>query len=340
MKRLTQSPIWLAALSAIAFSLTTGGVRLWAGSAASRQDDSLALKIAHFEAHKDSYTNVFIGNSRIYRGFNPEIFDQAMAAAGQTSHSYNFGIPAMTEAEITKVVRQISAADPCCLKYVFVELWSPSHLVSVRANRTMASYDPLTAWYALQHTLGSKRAPLEKAVMSAEIVAASGLNVLNVGSLLHTLPEYVPGDTPIGEDSDTYNGYTRLEDESLAEIRRRREKFLAAGEEAFEQLVASQQKAYLNRPALQPYQEDGLTVLEGYLANLNDVELIYVASPFGQTYKVNDPALTVFDYNDVNANRELFEMPLWFDEGHVTSDGAEWLTRDLASRVLALDELN
>ena len=54
---------------------------------------------------------------------------------------------------------------------------------------------------------------------------------------------------------------------------------------------------------------------------------------------MSDPALTVFDYNDVNANRELFEMPLWFDEGHVTSDGAEWLTRDLARRVLALDEV-
>ncbi|MEL6938493.1 MAG: hypothetical protein AAFO84_04800 [Cyanobacteria bacterium J06598_1] len=324
----------LTTVCVAAFALTTLGVRLWVGSAASRQDDSLSVKLAHFEANKNSYSAVFIGNSRIYRGVNPKRFDEVMITSGRASHSYNFGIPAMTAAEINKVVRYVVAADPCCLDYVFVELWSPAHLVSVRANRTVASYDPMTAWFALQHTLGAEGSLVEKGMLSAEIMAAAGLNVLNVGGLLHTLPEHVSRNGAPGDD-EVYNGYTPLEVETHADILRRRDKFETAGGEAFAQLVAEQLKAYERRPGLEPYQENALALLDRYVEKLDgDTELIYLVTPFGKSYRVDDTDLSVFDYNDVTAHPNLFDRSLWFDEGHLTEEGAGWLSQDLARKVM------
>ena len=326
-------------LSVAAFAVTTGAMRLYAGSAAARKDDSLSAKLAYFEANKDRYTSLFIGNSRLYRGLNPAVFDQVITTAGEPSNSFNFGIPAMTAAEINKVVRRVAAADPCCLKYVVVELWSPSHLVSVRADRTMASYDPITAWFALQHTIGSDRELDQKVLMSAEIVAAAGLNSVNVGSLLHKLPEYEPGLVIEGEEGDTYNGYAPLESEESSEFLKRREKFVAAGERAFREIVESQRQAYENRPALAPYQLESIALLESYMARLGDeVELIYVVSPFGKSYQAHPNVVPIFDYNDVSNYPELFDMSLWFDEGHLTAEGAEWMTRDLAQKILELSD--
>lgn len=329
--------IQLVAVSLAAFVVTTAGVRYWAGSSANRRDDSLAMKLDYFVAHKDDYTSVFIGNSRIYRGLDPVAFDQAMAEFGEDTVSFNLGVPSMTAAEIDKAVRQIVASDPCCLDYVFIDLWSPATIVSVRADRTVASYDPVTAGLALKHVLSTGNPWPEKLYKSAEIIAAAGFNVVNVGSLVHTLP-WSSDSTAAGETLDRsegydYDGYKGFEDESAAEYNRRREVFITSGADGFEEKVTAQKAAYENRPDLENYKKDLIFQLAERVDELGDTNLFFIVTPFGESYQSPSLDTVVLDYNNVSAYPELYEMSLWFDRGHFNSIGAEKFSREVANSV-------
>ncbi|MFZ2005605.1 MAG: hypothetical protein WAV02_11000 [Stellaceae bacterium] len=74
-------------------------------------------------AAKDPATNlVFFGSSRVQNGFDPEVFDAAMAEAGVDGiHSYNIGWPDEVFAETIVHVECLFTARPKGIKYVLFE---------------------------------------------------------------------------------------------------------------------------------------------------------------------------------------------------------------------------
>ena len=84
-------------------------------------DSTEAQKFAHFRAHADEYELVFVGTSRVFRGFDPATFDASMAERGHALHSYNFGLLGMGFLEERYVVEWILACHPARLRWILIE---------------------------------------------------------------------------------------------------------------------------------------------------------------------------------------------------------------------------
>jgi hypothetical protein len=78
-------------------------------------------KFTWLAAHADEYDTLFIGSSRIYRGIQPAVFDELTAAAGMPTHSFNFGIDAMTPPEDAFVFDRMARLHPKRLRWVVLE---------------------------------------------------------------------------------------------------------------------------------------------------------------------------------------------------------------------------
>ena len=79
-------------------------------------------KLAHFAAHKDEYDTLFLGSSRTFRQILPAIFDPLLAAGGQPTRSFNFGLDGMFSPEDAYVAEKIFALRPQRLRRVFIEV--------------------------------------------------------------------------------------------------------------------------------------------------------------------------------------------------------------------------
>ena len=92
-------------------------------SAPSARADVFTVRPALTAAATDSQTNlVFFGSSRVQNGFDPEVFDFAMAESGvDDTHSYNVGLPDEVLAEIIIDVERFFILRPKGIKYVLFE---------------------------------------------------------------------------------------------------------------------------------------------------------------------------------------------------------------------------
>ena len=97
----------------------------------------IAEKLAHFAAHRDDYDTLFIGSSRTFRQIIPAIFDPLMAAGGQPSHSFNFGIDAMFSPEDAYVAEKIFALRPKRLRRVFIEVCRFNYAFAAQPPETL-----------------------------------------------------------------------------------------------------------------------------------------------------------------------------------------------------------
>lgn len=79
-------------------------------------------KLAHFAKHGDEFDTLFFGSSRTYHQLIPQLFDQATAAAGQPTRSFNFGADGMFAPEDGYVAERLFALKPKHLKRVFIEV--------------------------------------------------------------------------------------------------------------------------------------------------------------------------------------------------------------------------
>src|SRR5437016_2606538 len=86
-------------------------------------------KIDWLAEHEDRYDTFFLGTSRTFGGIRPDLFDQAMAAAGTPTHSFNLGINGMRPPEDSYVLEQVLARRHRPLKLVVVEC-NPVHIMT------------------------------------------------------------------------------------------------------------------------------------------------------------------------------------------------------------------
>ncbi|MGB8167092.1 MAG: hypothetical protein WCF18_06345 [Chthoniobacteraceae bacterium] len=79
-------------------------------------------KLEWFRAHRDEYTALFLGSSRVRRHIIPSLFDRLAAEQGIEMHSFNLGMDSLAAPEDAYVLDQALAAAPPRLRYVFIEL--------------------------------------------------------------------------------------------------------------------------------------------------------------------------------------------------------------------------
>jgi hypothetical protein len=83
--------------------------------------DPMEIKLRHFAEHKAEYDLIFIGSSRVYRGFVPSLFEEQVQQAGLSARAFNFGLLGLRAPEAELVLRRIAELEPGRLRWVLVD---------------------------------------------------------------------------------------------------------------------------------------------------------------------------------------------------------------------------
>ena len=84
-------------------------------------DARAEIKLAHLRRAGAAYDTLFVGSSRTFRGFSPEVFDAATAAAGAPTRSFNLGVPGSRATEISRLLERVAEIRPGGWRTVFVD---------------------------------------------------------------------------------------------------------------------------------------------------------------------------------------------------------------------------
>ncbi len=154
-------------------------------------DSVEAQKFAHFRAHADDYDLVYVGTSRVYRGFDPATLDQAMGEGGQPLRSYNFGLVGMGYLEQRYIVEWILSLEPARLRWLLIEPtdrpapWIARPIVLRREStvtlRDVNWHTPRVALAGLHATWDTDRPFQTKLRYARSYLKHAGYRLFNVG---------------------------------------------------------------------------------------------------------------------------------------------------------------
>lgn len=147
-------------------------------------------KLDYLQAHRGEIDTVFIGSSRVYRAFDPALFDREFAARGGSSRSFNFGVDGVRPPETFYVLREVLKLR-LPLRRVLIELGPMNPKVNA-ANAGTARY---LHWHDVRHTL----LVLRHIASSEERFAVRWEQVsIHVGSFFSRLTSYGRGPDLLG----------------------------------------------------------------------------------------------------------------------------------------------
>ncbi|MEL6159074.1 MAG: hypothetical protein AAFQ40_02460 [Cyanobacteria bacterium J06623_5] len=176
-------------------------------------------KYQYYTTHKDDYTALFFGSSRVFNQIIPDVFDQAAAAEGIQTNSYNFGVPAMRALDSAVLLEEVLKDPPKNLKWVFFESvldrgYEP--IQNARTHRAMYWHNWENTRLAAHYILISEESLPSKAVLLTSHLLPAFYRQLNVGRLFNqVLPSDFSAEEQAVTDEFTANeGFRALTDET------------------------------------------------------------------------------------------------------------------------------
>ena len=292
-------------------------------------------KLAQYRAHAADYDTVFVGTSRVLRGFDPRVFDQRMAELGQPTRSFNFGLVSMGFLEEVYLVDWILAQRPDRLRWLLVEPTERDAVMRLRGkdeNRVNQFTMRSVYWHGLEETaLGlsttwrsARKLPKKLELTRVHLLHAAhrlcnlgvGENLLNLwladGPRGDVLVEGFPSEAPRGaewQETDEPEPHTNaVEEPARVDL----EIMLDLAERT---RAAGVRPVFVMPPTPQP------PVLSRWL----DANTQWSAPADLLHYSRRT-------FPEILRDKDLF----FFDEGHMNLRGAEFFTRRLALDFAAL----
>jgi hypothetical protein len=341
----TARPVLLAALGCLSFFTVAAALRqltLWPN------DFEVSSKLRYLRRHASEFDVLFVGSSRVYRGFDPEAFDERLAEHGLTFRSFNLGGEGVNAYEADHIVRELlaSGARP---RILFVELqeFDPQTRQDSWILRTMGAGGgprrPFTRrnvnWHSLSQTLLAIRVSLQSDLPLADrlLLAANHFN-----DFARRLTSYGMGAELIGAFDGAARPVALTDDEmaarrgfqSMDEVKQRRwrQRAFAKRADRFQSMLETNRESVpesVNAFTLAPIAEQARRIRGA------GIEPFYVRVP-GLGYReafrgAAADGVTIFDFDDPDAHPQLFRVDLRFDEGHLNAIGAALFSRKLAS---------
>ena len=333
---------WVAlnlALFSSSFALTAGALRpvLPAGDArAARAEiklDGLRREIANVDT-------LFLGSSRAFRGFVPEVFDRLTAEGGHPTRSFNLGVPGSRAMELLRLLERVIELDPPGLRWVLVDPEGFEVLLEERNYLSRAVID----WHDLEttqlvvgyirRTQGSRPGADRKVRMHA-ISCAYNLTNVSRGlrwsdALLGRAPTSAEIDDSLGPAGDGYVPQPRAHAKGFLK---------KAGE--YSDFV---EDLALHRAPPGPPAPEAIELfrrLEEHIEAMG-ATAIFVAQPgFHLQHDLASAAATgeldhLLRYDDPRIVPDLYEVEARWDFNHLNPAGARRFTERLASDFLAL----
>lgn len=336
----------LAALAAAGFALTALCVRTVVPWPA---EYGLAAKIRWFDEHADEYDLVFIGSSRVFRAFDPRLFDQQLAERGVHLRSFNFGVRGAQPFEFDRILRTIVERRPKRLRWVLYE----SGVLDPRFEEKNKESSRVVGWHTPVETLaalGSVRCaalePRERLELAAYHVKLGLWNASNYGQGSAILgawlgrdlvdsrgPSMTPGEIERGR------GYVSFEEDPDDESSQRY-RYLRANQAAYWERIEQMRRENEVLPAVDTLNLPVIREQRALVRSLG-AEWIVVVLP-QRTATVDGRALalageleTLFDFNRPELHPELFAIESRYDPGHLSRAGAVCFSTLLAERFAA-----
>ena len=328
----------LFGLFVLSFAAATFGLRRVLPEAASLSCDT---KLAEFERTKDSYDAIFVGSSRTYRGFVPELFDELMGAQGHPLVSFNFGVLGNRATESLELLKKVARLEPARLKWIFVDPEPLSMLLDEQnadTRRVIDWHDPRTTLDVVELLRATDLDPEVERAQLWKHWNAFVYNALNVGAgspLLDELFDRVPDredrDELLGPRRDGY----RPQFESVVE---RVEKGNAAAQAVahnWPRRAAALEGLEIPKAELAPHKRIFFERIQAVGEALG-ATVVFVIQPTNlprtELLRARDHGHVdqVFHFGDPVAYPGLYKLERRFDMGHANHAGAELFTTLLA----------
>jgi hypothetical protein len=338
-------------LRAFGFVILFIGILFTAATLTNRLDpfedvDQLSEKWTYWKANKDRYDTLFIGTSRVLRGVVPSEFDQATAAAGVPTHTFNFGVDGMLAPEDAYVAEFLLRDPPKNLRWVVLELGAFTDDFEMRAPDNIRSshwHDWDRSWLCIRSTLWPKQRPVRwQKLFATEDKKASPaadawthfrlfvIRTLNLGRGAAAITTSMMAERPktevLGPNSDGFFPYppnVALKGEELANY----EKSLAYRKE--------------NPPKLAPLTLYHRECVERVLAAARACgakPILYTAPSIGSRRLLPAEGSDVphIDLYDVLKYPDLFATPVRADTTHLNPKGASLCTQEVARQFIQI----
>lgn len=85
------------------------------------EEYGLAAKLRWWNEHADEHDVVFVGSSRVFRAFDPRVFEAELAEHGTTLRAFNFGVGGVRPFEMDLILRAVLERRPKALRWVLYE---------------------------------------------------------------------------------------------------------------------------------------------------------------------------------------------------------------------------
>jgi hypothetical protein len=312
----------------------------------------LGAKLEHLAANRGAHDVLVIGSSRVYRGIDPGVVDQTLAATGKESSTFNMGVQNLHGLETRWLWDRLLAIDPdFSLVVIDPERVDPQLTANVHSPRTIAWHTPaLTAralWALIESPsgqMGSKTDLIDRLRWAYNHLDAFLINATRGGVLASSSPEVAP--RKLGTHGD---GYYPLE-LALADSRRpenleqRRAGFLA-GPDRFDAQIEqlAQLAADRGTAELKPHERDFLSSLMRSAADAG-ITVVFLQMPGPRASNWLHAALNegviedLIDFSSPLEHPDIYDPDLWFDFNHLNTEGAALLSEKLGAELNAILE--
>jgi hypothetical protein len=339
----------------LGFGVLFVGVLMCGGVVLHRSDPFREVPIIrekwdHWLEHKDEYDTLFIGTSRTYRGISPAQFDEATAAAGMPTHSFNFGIDAMLPPEDAYVSEFVLRHPSKNLKWVFIELgvfvddfedrdpdsirsrhWHDWRRASLCVQATLWPKQKSEKWRTWFRPRKDKPWPADTAWTHLRLLGARSLNFgRGAAALNEWMAKTGPNPLYLGPQGDGFNPYPKsnvLKGDALA---------------AYEKSLAERQKDPARPSPLKLQHQQSFDDVVNLVRKIGAKPIALIAPSTGslRLRPADSSKVPLIDACDVQAFPQFYTPDVRIDTAHLNIRGAEIFTRYLADRFIELARQN
>lgn len=335
---------FLIGLFAVGFVATAAAIRPhvpWP------REYGLGAKLAWFERHKDEFDVVYIGSSRVFRAFDPRVFEAELATLGLHVRAFNLGTGGMRPFEMHHVLQAVVALRPARVRWILYEGGRLDPRFDLQddpeSSRVVYWHTPHMTGIAFDSIACSHSGFLEKLDLRRKHAQVLLWNLTSLGQGRAILQEEL-GWNVLEARKDN------LDDDVIAQ---------AAGYVPFEENAqptdAERHRMMLENPERIPMIVElvrtgnrdevhvetlnlGAIAEQQELARSISAELVYVVPP--DRMPTPDRAALeksgriehLFDFNKPDSYPELFTIEARYDPGHLSRSGAESFSTLLAQR--------
>ncbi len=327
-------------------------------------------KVQAFAETKDEYDAIYIGSSRVFRAFRPDVIDPVISQRGKPFRSYNLGIPGMWSFESDRLLDEIIAMRPARLNWVLVEtpIWKADLFSPLRkiTERSVRWHTPALTAHAMR-SIALEDHPFEEKLRVGwrhltQMAMRSGNHSLGPSWWRSKFGLETPGFEVSVRDYRESRGYSALESFDVPGTGERRRFFLrdqAAYLEAVQVLSDAQERggetggdgpgismpgqteAAGNSLAFENYNVAALRRQRARLSARN-LNLAYIVLPeltpgrlFVDLHRRGELPL-LFDYKQPSRYPDFYTIEGHFDFWHMSEAGAQRFSRLFARDFLAV----